>query len=349
MDDQLLQLLKEHCAAHPAMEVGDAVKFLYQSHMGGGHLIEDEADFLARLGEEWQSLPASQSLPLCTPLGKGKFRLHLSACKGFGLSSKTAARLALLSAGETVPDPDALRRDLELIYALPFSRDAVSAFLSRYRAAGCPPAGHSTAYRAAYSPSYRIISQYDASILPVLAAVDRLMARQPRVRVALDGPCASGKSTLGARLAAIYGCPLIHMDDFFLLPADRTPQRLAQPGGNVDHERFDREVLSPLCREEPAHYRPWQCRSGRFGALHMVEPSPLLIAEGVYSLHPDLRERFHLRVWVEAPWAQRRERLLSRGGTGCLERFQQLWIPLEDRYFTACGVRDCCQLTYSGT
>ena len=32
----LAELLKEHYDNHPAMEVRDAIKFIYQSHMGPG-------------------------------------------------------------------------------------------------------------------------------------------------------------------------------------------------------------------------------------------------------------------------------------------------------------------------
>lgn len=78
----------------------------------------------------------------------------------------------------------------------------------------------------------------------MLDAIDQGLKNGP-LRVAIDGPCASGKSTLGQLLAGVYGCPLIRMDDFFLRPEQRSPERLAQPGGNVDYERFSREVLSP--------------------------------------------------------------------------------------------------------
>ena len=33
------------------------------------------------------------------------------------------------------------------------------------------------------------------------------------------------------------------MDDFFLRPEQRRPERFAEPGGNVDRERFAAEVL----------------------------------------------------------------------------------------------------------
>ena len=51
--------------------------------------------------------------------------------------------------------------------------------------------------------------------------------------IALDGRAAAGKSTLAAALAETLQAAVSHMDDFFLPLALRTPQRLAQPGGNI--------------------------------------------------------------------------------------------------------------------
>ena len=59
-----------------------------------------------------------------------------------------------------------------------------------------------------------------------------------RVILALDGPCASGKTTLAGEMGRKFGWSVVHMDDFFLRPEQRTPERYALPGGNVDHERF---------------------------------------------------------------------------------------------------------------
>ena len=50
------------------------------------------------------------------------------------------------------------------------------------------------------------------------------------------------------------------MDDFFLRPEQRTAQRLAQSGGNVDWERFQAEVLIPLRQGISFSYRPYDCR-----------------------------------------------------------------------------------------
>ena len=58
------------------------------------------------------------------------------------------------------------------------------------------------------------------------------------VLIAIDGKCASGKTTLAERLALKYKANLFHMDDFFLRPFQRSEERLKVPGENIDHERF---------------------------------------------------------------------------------------------------------------
>ncbi len=76
--------------------------------------------------------------------------------------------------------------------------------------------------------------------------IDGLLQSESMLLVGIDGQCASGKTTLAGELSQRYDCNVFHMDDFFLRPEQRTPERMAQIGGNVDYERFQREVLVPL-------------------------------------------------------------------------------------------------------
>ena len=345
--NNLAQQLHEHYVSFPDMEIQDAVKFLYQHFMGPGHLITDEQAVLDRLNAEWVSIPANESLPLVYSIGNGLYRLNISTCKVLGLSAQTVTRLFVLTAQQVRPDPNELQNSLELLFSLPFPREEVASYLADYRAKGCPMVGHSSRFRQLYSPAYRLVSEYYVNIIPALAAIDQASANQPRLRVGIDGPCASGKSTLGSTLSQIYNCPLIHMDDFFLQPEQRTPSRLSRPGENVDHERFSREVLAPLLSGNPIRYRPYLCHSGQFGAELTIPPAPLTVVEGCYCLRPDLRDAFDLRIWAEAPPEDRRQRLLKRGGPDCLARFESLWIPLENQYFEACRVSNCCHVHLS--
>lgn len=342
--EHLAQLLQEHFRNHPGMELRDAIKFLYQSSMGGGHLIADPSGALARLEEEWEQTGSDPASPPTEPLGGGLCRLSLAACKGLGLAPSTVLALFLRGAEECVRQPELLDRSLELLYRLPFPPEEIESAIHQYRAAGLPMVGHSAAYRQAFSPAYRVVLQSDAALLPFLSAIDRSCRKHPRTLAAIDGPCATGKSTLGARLSQLYGCPLFHTDDFFLPPERKTPERLAQPGGNVDHERFFAQVLSPLSRGEPVRYQPYRCHSGALEAARIIPPAPLAVVEGVYSLRPEFQSLYQVKCFLTAPWPVREARLLDRCGPAGLERFQTLWIPLEDQYFRAFSISDACDV-----
>lgn len=46
--------------------------------------------------------------------------------------------------------------------------------------------------------------------------IEMLLAEQEHVFIAIDGPCASGKTTLARNLNERFGGNVLHMDDFFL-------------------------------------------------------------------------------------------------------------------------------------
>ena len=149
-------------------------------------------------------------------------------------------------------------------------------------------------------------------ICPLLVRIDRLMAERERVLVAIDGGSASGKTTLGALLQSIYACPVFHMDDFFLRPEQRTPERFSEPGGNVDRERFLEEVLIPLREGRPVDYRRFDCATFTIAPPRRIEPGRLNIIEGAYAMHPDLAPYYDLAVFLAVSAEKQRERILKR-------------------------------------
>ena len=64
--------------------------------------------------------------------------------------------------------------------------------------------------------------------------------------LALDGRCASGKTTMAERLQNVLPCNVIHMDDFYLPFSQRAAERMAEPGGHIWVERLRTEALEPL-------------------------------------------------------------------------------------------------------
>lgn len=185
----------------------------------------------------------------------------------------------------------------------------------------------------------------DAPFRPLFDAIDRLLSEQDWVWVAIDGRCASGKSTLGARLQALYDANLFHMDDYYVPFARKTAQRLGEPGGNVDYERFREEVLTPD-RGMPILWRRFDCVRQTLEPVQRVEPAPLTVVEGSYSLHPALRDAYDLKVFLSIDPERQSQRILRRNGPEKHARFLELWIPLEEAYFEKLRVRESCDLTF---
>lgn len=176
------------------------------------------------------------------------------------------------------------------------------------------------------------------------AAIRRVLNGKERVIVAIDGRCAAGKTTLARELARRLEANVIAMDDFFLPSALRTAERLAQPGGNVHYERFLREVLTPLAAGEAFSYGVFDCGVMDVTGKKRVEPRPVAIVEGSYSMHPALRGGYDLGIFLTVEPQEQKRRLLAREGEAGLQAFLERWIPLEERYFAACAVEEGCGL-----
>lgn len=172
--------------------------------------------------------------------------------------------------------------------------------------------------------------------------------------ISIDGRCGSGKSTLaeGLRLELERRFPVsaevFHMDDFYLRPEQRTPERYLEPGGNVDRERFLGEVLLPLSRGEEFSYRPLECPAMTLGVPVSVGRPDIAIIEGSYSQHPTLRSYADLAVFLKIPPAVQKKRILKRNGAAKFAVFIERWIPLEERYFKAFDIGQKADIVLGG-
>jgi uridine kinase len=183
----------------------------------------------------------------------------------------------------------------------------------------------------------------------VLCRVEQLLSQQERVLVALDGRCAAGKTTLARHFQERFGWQVFHMDDFFLRPEQRTEERLAQPGENVDHERFFSEVLLPLRAGLLFQYRPYDCHTGQLRPPVQAVPAPVSLVEGSYACHPALWDLYDLRLFLTVEPQEQMSRILSRNGPEQAQVFQDMWIPLEERYFAAFRLDSRCDFLLSGS
>ena len=186
----------------------------------------------------------------------------------------------------------------------------------------------------------------DNLIEEIQQKITRLLSEKEHVFVAIDGRCAAGKTTLAQALHGRYGYPTVHMDDFFLRSSQRTEERLARPGGNVDWERFLEEVIPGASGGETFFYRPFDCGRGELSGRVEIPPCRVLVAEGAYACHPMLKEYYDLRIFLDVAPDEQKRRILRREGAEKAEMFQTRWIPLEERYIETFHADETCDIYF---
>ena len=159
--EELRAILITHAKRYPLMQPCDAVKLIYQNEFGGGHLICDEEACLNYLRREYADLEKDPTAPLYENIGNGIVRVNLTAVKPEDLAQLGQDFIA--SATKHKGTLDSFLKKLEVLRKLTaegvftFDTNALSAYLYEYKAAGYPAVSHSTEYRQAYKPAYRII------------------------------------------------------------------------------------------------------------------------------------------------------------------------------------------------
>ena len=330
--------LQAQLRLHPAMQPQDGLKLCYQAAWGAEHLLADTARARAYFDREYAATPADGSLPLFEPISPDVSRVNLAAWKAAALPADWLFRMFAHTACVPLGGAALLEQYLKeasalLAGAMPGWERA----LADWRAAGTPAVHHTEAYHTAEKPAYRIVNGRFTCVLPVL----QRLKDSPGLRViALDGRAASGKTTKAGLLSAALDAPVIHMDDFFLPAELRTAERLAQPGGNVHHERFAAEVLPGLLSGEAFSYRVFDCRQMALSGQREILAAPVRIVEGSYAHHPALGAYADLRVFTHVDAEEQMARIRRRNGEDMAELFRTRWIPMEERYFAAFAIRD---------
>ena len=179
--------------------------------------------------------------------------------------------------------------------------------------------------------------------LPLFLKLDSML-QEKEILLAIDGGSAAGKTTLGKLLEQRYACNVFHMDDFFLRPMQRTKERLAEPGGNVDRERFYEEVLKRLVEKKEVTYRRYDCKTRSLLEPVTVAQTRLTVVEGAYSMHPLLSDCYDYSVFLEIDEETQKERIMKRNTPEMAERFFKEWILLEREYFEKLHVKERCDM-----
>ena len=158
---------------------------------------------------------------------------------------------------------------------------------------------------------------------------------RPRIFIAIDGPGASGKSTLARELAAsIVKAHVIHVDDFYLPTSDRRKRR-GLVGELFDLARLACEVVLPGSEGQALRYQRYDWSRDVLAEWVDVPEGAPIILEGVFCLAKELREAYTYRIWCRADPGLRLARGLARDGEGARSNWTDLWMPAEQEYESA--------------
>src|SRR6478736_2476160 len=167
---------------------------------------------------------------------------------------------------------------------------------------------------------------------PVLELIAAARQDERLTLVGIGGHGAAGKTTL-ARM--VPGAQIVSTDEFW-------------DGAGFDLERLEREVVSPLGRGEAATFASYDWAARETRGSRTVEPTGVVVVEGVCALHRKLRDAYAVRVWVEASYEVRLARAVARDGEEARRTWVEVWMPSEERYVERDDPAGCADLVVSG-
>ncbi|MBR1683911.1 MAG: hypothetical protein IJ708_02150 [Clostridia bacterium] len=162
MVEDLKSILGLHALRYPLMQPVDAVKLLYQRNFGGGHLVNDPGSSLERIVRELETMEDTGEEAVI-PLGNGMVRVPLGCIRAGKLTAENLNALFVRSSEIYRGDNASFLHELGTLAEetkkgrMPFDVQALQTYLDAYAANHYPMVSHSSSYRAAYHPAYRVI------------------------------------------------------------------------------------------------------------------------------------------------------------------------------------------------
>ncbi|XP_024019377.1 uncharacterized protein LOC21405714 isoform X2 [Morus notabilis] len=137
----------------------------------------------------------------------------------------------------------------------------------------------------------------DRGLLLAVQAIQALLENKGfPVIVGIGGPSGSGKTSLAHKMANIVGCEVVSLESYYRSEHvkdfkydDFSSLDLSLLSKNIDDIRNGRRTKAPVFDLETG------ARSG-FKELEVSEDCGVIIFEGVYALHPDIRKS--LDLWI---------------------------------------------------
>ena len=144
---------------------------------------------------------------------------------------------------------------------------------------------------------------------------------------ALEGKCASGKTTISNNLKNIT---IIDVDEFFLNNDLKTKERLNEIGGNIDYDLYE-QCLQKIKPNSTITYTIFDCSTQSY-STKTIDIKEKVLLVGVYSYHQKVRKYIDKLCYLIVNESEQLNRLKQRK---MFDRFINEWVPLENKYYNS--------------
>lgn len=327
---KLIKILDEHKTRYPLMTIQDYQKLIYQLTFGPDHAIKNEQETLLMLQQEINQTRQHREHRF-ENIGDQYVRYILH--KDDELPINILHKMFLYSAKiSSPPTEEVYQTNMKILQSFVNSDILDSKIITS-------PFSHSMIYKQQYHPHYRVLDIRFKTFFPLIMKLVTL-CKDNHIILTIDGMCGSGKTTLANMLSFIFDASIVHMDDFFLRPTQKTQTRLEEIGGYFDYERFDKEVIKELVPCHDFDYLPFDCCTQAFKKSIHIKRGRLIIIEGVYAQHPRLHYGAQqLSVFLEIDQNSQKLRIQERSPQ-LYHKFMKEWIPKENDYFHHFAIKE---------
>lgn len=161
-DKELFHLIQDHNKKRPNMTLNDLYKMVYQSVLGPGHMITDDAK--EKLEKELEEVEASDEEELVENISLDRtiVRINLRPFKFKGLSADKLFEAMKTSAEEikaTKEDLVSLWAEVGNLCAFGCIQEPIDKIQPWIKSWKYPPGSHSMIYETIYKPAYRVVKK----------------------------------------------------------------------------------------------------------------------------------------------------------------------------------------------
>lgn len=313
--------LDYHLRNYPKMTNQDIIKLVYQAVLGPLHFSQLDYEKALFLLRDELKQPTLENENLYEHIGSDYIRMNIKTYNKYGFDIPLLIEM--------------FNESCTTDYKLEEFRDYLLKCIDpkELKDYDYTPVSHSNIYKDEYFPHYRVLNKKFLSLkyqmIQFLNYLDHLPINSI---VALEGRCASGKTTLAKKMASRF--TVIPIDDFFLPDDLKTEERLKELGGNIHYELVVSTLkdLKKAMDNNDTHftYLAYDCSRKEFYSKE-VKLCDKVIIEGVYSSHPLFSEYIKYIAFLDVDKETQMERINDRE---LKDRFINEWIPLEEEYFT---------------